>query len=103
MLALVNPTLVAFLYMTEKACPRSVLERDFIQNTAEAEYHKRLLAAFFCCAWIGLIARLAYSRTVSGCSGGSAMLYVSLGLFRSGDALGICWLIHNTAVDPGLS
>lgn len=52
------------------------------------------------CAQYGPTDRLAYPWMEPVCEGGSALLYLSLKMVKLWYALGISWLIRNTAVSP---
>lgn len=56
------------------------------------------LDACLCCKRYDTIECLVYSRIISDCEGGAALLNVTLNLIRFWDALGICRLLRNMAV-----
>lgn len=72
-----------FAYLTDKAYSGTGLEHELIQNVAMIKYHVLPLGAFLCCMQYAPIDRLAYSRTVFGCGGCGAQLYVTVELIRT--------------------
>lgn len=76
------PTPVVFLYLTDMAQSKSSLQLNSIQKIGEVEFHVMLLGAFLRCARYYPTDRLAYPRTVFGCSGGGALSHVLLGSVR---------------------
>lgn len=67
-----------FAYMTDEAQSGTVLERDSIQKVAKVEFHVQSNGAFFGMVRNGTLDRLVYTRMVSGCKGGGALLYLAL-------------------------
>lgn len=91
--------LVIFLYISDRLQYGTGLDHDLLHKVAEVGHHVMSLGPLLSCAWYGVIECLAHLWMVSDCSGGGALLYVSLSSIKSCYLVSICRLSLDMALD----